>query len=61
MENQPYRAKDFRISGLKGISDRTIEMHLKLYEGYVKNTNLLNEHLAEFMQQKKKHRYRSRL
>ena len=53
MENQPYRAKDFRISGLKGISDRTIEMHLKLYEGYVKNTNLLNEHLAEFMQQKK--------
>jgi Fe-Mn family superoxide dismutase len=53
MEKHPYRAKDFKISGLKGISDRTIEMHLKLYEGYVKNTNLLNEHLAEFMQQKK--------
>jgi Fe-Mn family superoxide dismutase len=53
MEKHYYRAKDFKISGLKGISDRAIEMHLQLYEGYVKNTNLLNEHLAEFMQQKK--------
>ena len=27
------------------ISDRTLEVHFGLYEGYVKNTNLLNEHL----------------
>jgi Fe-Mn family superoxide dismutase len=28
-------------------------MHLKLYEGYVKNTNLLAENLAELVRQKK--------
>ena len=29
-----------------GISDATLEMHFSLYEGYVKNTNLLNERLG---------------
>jgi superoxide dismutase, Fe-Mn family len=53
MEAQAYRVKDFKISGLKGISDKTLEMHLKLYEGYVKNTNLLGENLAELVRQKK--------
>jgi Fe-Mn family superoxide dismutase len=31
---------------LKGISDKTLELHFGLYEGYVKNTNLLNEQIA---------------
>ncbi len=31
----------FNIPKLKGISDKTIEEHLKLYAGYVKNTNEL--------------------
>jgi Fe-Mn family superoxide dismutase len=53
MEAQAYRVKDFKISGLKGISDKTLEMHLKLYEGYVKNTNLLGENLTELVHQKK--------
>jgi Fe-Mn family superoxide dismutase len=53
MEAQAYRVKDFKISGLKGISDKTLEMHLKLFEGYVKNTNLLGENLAELVRQKK--------
>jgi Fe-Mn family superoxide dismutase len=53
MENQPYRVQDFKISGLKGISDRTLEMHLKLYEGYVKNTNMINEHLPSSLRRKK--------
>jgi superoxide dismutase, Fe-Mn family len=38
-----YRAKSFDLSGLKGISDKTLEMHFKLYEGYVQGTNQLSE------------------
>jgi Fe-Mn family superoxide dismutase len=40
-----YAAKKWDLSGLQGISDATLEMHFGLYEGYVKNTNLLNEKL----------------
>ncbi len=46
---QTYKAKQFQLSGLKGISDETLEMHFKLYEGYVNETNKLNEKLAEFL------------
>ena len=46
---EPYRPKQFNLSGLKGISDQTLEMHFKLYEGYVKETNNLNERIAEFL------------
>ena len=46
---EPYRAKHFNLSGLKGISDQTLEMHFKLYEGYVNETNKLNERIAEFL------------
>jgi len=42
----PYAAKKWNLAGLHGISDATLEMHFGLYEGYVKNTNLLNERLA---------------
>jgi superoxide dismutase, Fe-Mn family len=41
-----YAPKKWELSGLTGISDATLEMHFGLYEGYVKNTNLLNERLA---------------
>lgn len=34
-----YEAKTFDIPELDGISKRTIEEHLKLYQGYVKNVN----------------------
>jgi Fe-Mn family superoxide dismutase len=46
---EPYKAKQFNLSGLKGISDQTLEMHFKLYEGYVKETNNLQERIAEFL------------
>ena len=50
MEQHPvYRAKAFNVSGLTGISDKTLEMHFKLYEGYVQQTNLLNEKIAAFL------------
>ena len=43
-----YKARQFDLSGLKGISDATLEQHFKLYEGYVTETNKLLEKLAEF-------------
>jgi len=36
-----YKAKEFNFGELKGISVRNLEEHLKLYEGYVKHTNLV--------------------
>ena len=44
-----FKARQFNLSNLTGISDETIEMHFKLYEGYVKETNKLNEKIAEFI------------
>src|SRR3989442_6934104 len=44
-----YKAKQFNLSGRKGISDQTLEMHFKLYEGYVKETNKLSEKISEFI------------
>ena len=47
--NVTYKVKQFDLSGLNGISDQTLQMHFKLYEGYVKNTNKLNESIAEIL------------
>ena len=40
---QKFEEKKFEIPKLKGISEKTIEEHLKLYAGYVKNINLILE------------------
>lgn len=41
-----YSPRDFsKVRGLSGISDKQVEEHLKLYEGYVKRTNALTEKL----------------
>jgi superoxide dismutase, Fe-Mn family len=45
-----YPVKRFELSGLDGISDHTVEMHLKLYEGYVRETNDLLERIAEIVE-----------
>ena len=47
--NGSYTARQFDLSGLNGISDETLEMHFKLYEGYVKETNKLTEKISEFL------------
>src|SRR5262244_2646254 len=44
-----YKARQFNLSGLKGISDQTLEMHFKLYEGYVKETNNLTNKINGFI------------
>jgi Fe-Mn family superoxide dismutase len=44
---QTFTEKKFIIGELKGISAKNIEEHLKLYSGYVKNTNMLLEKISE--------------
>ena len=46
-QEMKYKAKQFDLSGLQGISDKTLEMHFKLYEGYVKGVNDLNQKIGE--------------
>jgi Fe-Mn family superoxide dismutase len=47
--NTVYKARTWDLSDLTGISNETLAMHFKLYEGYVTNTNVLNEKIAELM------------
>jgi superoxide dismutase, Fe-Mn family len=49
MTNAPYVAKKFALSGLVGISDQTLDIHFKLYEGYVAQTNHLTTQLSELL------------
>jgi Fe-Mn family superoxide dismutase len=41
-----YTARKWTLS-LDGLSEKQLEQHYKLYEGYVNNTNLLNKKIAE--------------
>jgi len=43
-----FTPKTFTIPNLKGISLKTIEEHIKLYQGYVKNTNSILEKMPEY-------------
>jgi len=52
-EPKVFRAKKWDLAGLTGISDATLEMHFGLYEGYVKNVNLLNERLVDLRENEK--------
>jgi len=51
LNQNPYKPKQFNLSGLEGISDRTLEMHFALYAGYVTNTNKLTDELLEMVKQ----------
>lgn len=44
-----YTAKTFDLTDLTGISNETLAMHFKLYEGYVTNTNVLNQRIADLI------------
>ncbi len=52
-----FTPRTFNIPALKGISAKTIEEHLKLYAGYVKNANLVIEKIAELKQDSEKNAY----
>jgi len=44
-----FEEKKYDIPELKGISKKTIEEHLKLYSGYVKNANLVLSKIEEYV------------
>jgi Fe-Mn family superoxide dismutase len=50
---ESYKPREFNLRGLTGISDETLDMHFKLYEGYVKETNKLTEKISEFIKDAK--------
>ncbi len=52
-----YQAKKFNIPELKGISQKQLDVHLKLYEGYIKFTNHLREVLADLRKDSEKNAY----
>jgi len=54
---QKFEEKKFEIPKLKGISEKNIEEHLKLYSGYVKNSNVILEKIAEMDSEPEKNAY----
>jgi len=52
-----FTPKTFSIPTLKGISAKTIEEHLKLYEGYVKNFNGIIDTLTEYKKNREANAY----
>jgi len=52
-----YEARTFNLPELKGISPKQVEVHIKLYEGYVKFTNTLRDTLADLRKDSEKNAY----
>lgn len=51
----PYQEQQFNLPELKGLSAKQIEVHLKLYAGYVKNVSAIMAKVAEYKQDSEKH------
>jgi len=46
--SQEFQPKDYSyLLGMPGFSDQLLKMHFQLYQGYVKNTNLLMKKITE--------------
>lgn len=52
-----FETKTFSFPQLKGISEKTMKEHLKLYAGYVKHTNLILEQIQELKKDAEKNAY----
>lgn len=50
-----YSPKTFTIPPIDGISTKSIEEHIGLYNGYVKNFNAISEMLTEYAKDSEKH------
>lgn len=50
-----YTPRTFAIPPLEGISQKSVEEHIGLYQGYVKNFNALSALLPEYAQDSAKH------
>lgn len=57
IDMKTFTPKTFNIPELKGISTKTIEEHVKLYQGYVKHANLIIEKIAELGADAEKNAY----
>jgi Fe-Mn family superoxide dismutase len=53
----PYSPKTFTLPEVALISQKTFENHLKLYEGYVKQTNHILEKIEEYSKDSKANAY----
>lgn len=52
-----YSPKTFSIPALEGLSAKSIEEHIGLYQGYVKNFNAISKLLPEYAQDSEKHQH----
>jgi Fe-Mn family superoxide dismutase len=50
-----YAPKTFELPAIDGISTQSIEEHIGLYNGYVKNFNAIEAAIVEYMQDSAKH------
>lgn len=57
MTHTPFTARSFALPEVPGISKKTLETHIKLYEGYVKHANLILEKLDEYGKDSAAHGY----
>ena len=49
-----YEAKEFALPALEGISAKSIEEHIGLYQGYVKNFNVITALIADMVKDSEK-------
>lgn len=54
---KPYEEKKFVLGELAGLSAKQLDVHLKLYAGYVKHANLIAEKIAEYKKDSEKNAY----
>ncbi len=47
MAYTPYPTKTFTFGALDGISQKQLDIHIKLYEGYVKSVNTIRETIVD--------------
>ncbi len=52
-----YTPQKFSFNALDGISEKQLDVHIKLYEGYVKFLNTLEEKQKELLQDSEKNAY----
>ena len=50
----PYQEKKFNLPTLEGISKESVDAHLGLYSGYVKNFNAISGLLSEYAKESEK-------
>jgi Fe-Mn family superoxide dismutase len=53
----PYSERTFSLPEIPGISSKQIDVHLKLYQGYVKHTNLILQRIEELSKERETNGY----